>query len=142
MIETAIELDDKLYEKTMKKRYNKSRERIDLFIKYFKKREKISRFNDHKQSKINYYKFMSMKLNFTQCKKRKSFRNKQQNNKNSKKCYACDKSNHFVRNCRLKILMSQRQINVTLKIIFEIDKKRKKNCVFKKHKSFERQFER
>ena len=125
-IETTIELDDKLYKKVEKKRYNESREKIDSFTKYFNEREKISRSNNYKQNKIDYFEFMSMKSNFTQRMKKKSFRNKQQSNRNNKKYYACDKSNHFVRNCRSKKLIFQRQINATLKMMFEIDKFRKK----------------
>ena len=39
LIEMIIDLDDKLYEKAMKKRYNQSRERTEIFfestIKYY-----------------------------------------------------------------------------------------------------------
>ena len=101
LIETAMKLNDKLYEKIMKKRYDESNEKADIFTEYFSERRKESRFNNrnHNQEKINYYEFMSMKLNFIQKrKKKKSLRNKQQDNK-SKTCYACDKSSHFVKNC-------------------------------------------
>ena len=127
LIETTIELDDKLYKKIMKKRYDESRERTDIFIEHFNERKRKSRFNNRNHDKFNYYESMSMKLNFTQRRKRnKSLRDKQQNNKNSKKCYACDKSSHFAKNCRSKKLMLQRQINVTLRIIFETEKNWKK----------------
>ena len=127
LIETAIELDDKLYERIMKKRYDESREKTDIFIEHFSERKKESRFNNRNRDKFNYYESMSMKLNFTQRRKRnKSFKNKQQSNRNNKKCYACDKSNHFARDCRSKKLMFQRQINVTLKIVLEIEKNWKK----------------
>ena len=107
LIETAIELDDKLYERIMKKRYDESREKANIFIEQSSERKKKSRFNNRNHDKFNYYESMSMKLNFTQRRKRnKSFRDKQQNNRNSKKCYACDKSSHFARNCRSKKLMS------------------------------------
>ena len=123
MIEIAIEFDDKLYKKVMKKRYDESNERTSIFIEHFNERKKKSRFNNRNHNKFNYYKITSMKLNFTQRrKKNKSFRNKQQDNRNSKKCYACDKSNHFARDCRSKKLISQRQINATLKVIFETEK--------------------
>ena len=123
LIETAIEFDDKLYEKVMKKRYDESREKTNIFIEHSNERRKESRFNNRNHDKFNYYESMSMKLNFTQRrKKNKSFRNKQQDNRNSKKCYACDKSNHFARDCRSKKLMFQRQINVTLRVVFETEK--------------------
>ena len=36
-------------------------------------------------------------------------------------CYKCEKTNHFVRNCRNESVMPQQQLNVTLKKIFKID---------------------
>ena len=136
LIEAAIELDDKLYEKIMKKRYNESREKANIFIEHFSERKKKSRFNNRNHDKLNYYKSMSMKLNFTQRRKRnKSLKNKQQNNRNSKKCYACDKSSHFARDCRSKKLMFQRQINATLRIILEIEKNWKKAVYSKNTKT-------
>ena len=36
-------------------------------------------------------------------------------------CYECEKAGHFVRNCRNESVMFQRQLNVILKEIFEID---------------------
>ena len=127
LIEAAIELDDKLYERVMKKRYDESREKTNIFIEHFNERREESRFNNRNHDKLNYYESMSMKLNFTQRrKKNKSLRDKQQDNKNSKKCYACDKSSHFARNCRSKKLMFQRQINATLRIVLETEKNWKK----------------
>ena len=111
----------------MKKRYNEFVSKTDIFTNYFSERKKTSRFNNRSHEEFNYYEFMSMKLNFIQRrKKNKSLKNKQQNNRNSKKCYACDKSNHFAKNCRSKRLMLQRQINATLKVVFETDKNWKK----------------
>ena len=34
-------------------------------------------------------------------------------------CYKCEKTDHFVRNCRNESVISQRQLNVTLKKISE-----------------------
>ena len=50
----------------------------------------------------------------------KNFKNKK-NEKEKKLCYECEKTDHFVRNCRNESVMSQRQLNVTLKKIFETD---------------------
>ena len=61
----------------------------------------------------DYYESMSMKLNFTKRHKEKNFKKKQSNK--TKACYTCEKTNHFVRDCRFKKLMFQRQINVTLR---------------------------
>ena len=116
----------------MKKRYDESREKTDIFIEHFNERREKSRFNNRNHEKLNYYELMSMKLNFIQRrKKNESLKNKQQSNKNNKKCYACDKSSHFARNCRSKKLMFQRQINVTLKIILETEKNWKKTVYSK-----------
>ncbi len=46
LIEVVIDLDDKLYERAMKKRYNQSRERAEIFfestIKYYLKESRSS----------------------------------------------------------------------------------------------------
>ena len=59
-----------------------------------------------------------MKLNMTHRNKKKNLKNKK-NEKKKKLCYECEKTDHFVRNCRNESVMSQRQLNVTLKRIFE-----------------------
>ena len=63
LIETAIEFDDKLYKKIMKKRYNESREKTNIFVEHSNERRKKSRFNNRNHDKFNYYKSISMKLN-------------------------------------------------------------------------------
>ena len=119
LMEASIELDNKLYELNLNKRQYNPRERSDIYENSIvNQQQKKSRFN--KQSKF-YYELILMKLNFTQQRKSKKFKNKQQNNKKNKKCYECDKLNHFARNCRFKGLISQRQINATLKKISEIE---------------------
>ena len=40
-------------------------------------------------------------------------------------CYECEKTDHFVRNCRNESVMLQRQLNVTLKRVFETDDTKK-----------------
>ena len=127
LIEAAIELDDKLYERVMKKRYDEPRERANTFTEHFSERRRGSRFNNRNHGKFNYYESMSMELDFTQRRKEnKSLKSKQQGNRNSKKCYACGKPSHFARDCRSKGLMSQRQINATLRVVFETKKNWKK----------------
>ena len=61
-----------------------------------------------------------MKLNMTHRSREKNLKNKK-NEKKKKLCYECEKTDHFVRNCRNKNVMSQRQLNVTLKKIFKTD---------------------
>ena len=115
LIETNIELDHKLYDKVMKKRNLISHERFDIY-EVFEKSYRIQKSNYDKRNNNynrNYYESMSMKLNFTKRRKEKNLK-KKQNNK-TKACYTCEKINHFARDCRFKKLMSQRQINVTLK---------------------------
>ena len=61
-----------------------------------------------------------MKLKITHQRKKKNFKNKKKSKK-KKLYYECEKTNYFVKNCCNKNVMSQRQINITLKKIFEID---------------------
>ena len=120
-IEIFIDFDDKLYERVMKKKYDeKLKKRIEIYSNrlsssYFKelnfdKRRCVDEFID----------IVSMKLNFTiRFNKGKNLRVKQGNMKKNKTCYSCDKLSHFVKNCRSRGMMSQRQINVTLKKKFD-----------------------
>jgi hypothetical protein len=115
LIEVIIDLDDKLYEKAIKKKYDQSRERtktsFESTIKYYSKEFRFSQ----KYSNLDYCESASMKLDSTQYCKEKNSRRKQ--NSKSKTCYSCDKSNHFARDCRSKNLMISRQINAMLREI-------------------------
>ena len=116
-IEIFIHFDDKLYERIMKKKYDeKFKERIKTYLKrlsssYFEK------FNFDKKWHVDeHVNIVSMKLNFTiRINKEKNFKVKRNNMKKNKTCYSCDKSSHFVNNCRSREMMFQRQINVMLK---------------------------
>ena len=115
LIEASIELDDKLYDKAMKKRNLISHERFDIY-EVFEESYRTQESNYDKRNNNyskNYYESMSMKLNFTKRRKEKNLK-KKQNNK-TKACYTCEKINHFARDCRFKKLISQRQINATLR---------------------------
>ncbi len=59
-----------------------------------------------------------MELNFTQRRKEKNSRGKQ-NNKFQKTYYLCGKSSHFARDCRLRNLITPRQINAMLREILD-----------------------
>jgi len=115
LIEMTIDLDDKLYERAMKKRYDQSRERAKIFfestIKYHSKESR----SNQKYSNSDYRGPASMKLNSTQYRKEKNSREKQDNK--LKTCYSCDKPSHFARDCRSKNLMISRQINAMLREI-------------------------
>jgi len=115
LIKVIIDLDDKLYERAMKKRYDQFHERAEIFFELtIKYHLKESRFKQ-KYSNLDYCESASMKLDSTQYCKEKNSRRKQ-NNK-SKTCYSCDKLNHFARDYRSKNLMISRQINAMLREI-------------------------
>ena len=98
MIEQAMNLNDRLYERVMKKRYHeKNFEKTNSYSK--------SSLSIKKSRYQNNLKHVFMKLNATQQRKRKNLRSKQQEKNKTKTCYSCDKSSHFARDCRSKNLM-------------------------------------
>ena len=73
LIEIAIDLDDKLYEKVMKKRYQDSRERARPYLELISERCNKERQFDNKSSYTsNYRRLMWMELNFTQQRKERN----------------------------------------------------------------------
>ena len=90
LIKISIELDDKFYEKIMKKHYN-SREKLNIYVEISKFRNNN---NKNQRNNIN-YEITSLKLNAIIRRKKKNLKKK--NNKKQKLCYECNQSNHFVR---------------------------------------------
>ena len=121
LIEIFIDLDDKLYERAMKKKYDEEpRRRIGIYLSrlsssYFEKSnfDKGRRVDEHVD-------IISMKLNFTiRFNKGKNLKVKRNNMKKDKTCYSCDKSSHFVKDYRSREMMFQRQINVILRKVLD-----------------------
>ena len=118
LIEIVIDLDDKLYERVMKKRYDQFRDRGELIY------ESAAEYAKSKQQSYirnsEYTESASMKLEMTHRRRGKNSKSKKKDKK-EKLCYECEKTGHFVRNCRNENVMPQRQLNVTLKKISETD---------------------
>ena len=117
LIEIFIDLDDKLYERVMKKKYDEElKKRVETYSSrlsssYFEKSnfDKGRRVDEHAN-------IVSMKLNFTiRFNKGKNLKAKRGNMKKDKTCYSCGKSSHFAKNCRSRKMMPQRQINAMLR---------------------------
>jgi hypothetical protein len=115
LIEVTIDLDDKLYERVMKKRYDQLRERAEIFFESTIEYHSREFRSNQKYSNLDYCEPASMKLNSTQYCKEKNSRKKQDSK--SKTCYLCGKSSHFARDCRSKNLIISRQINAMLRKI-------------------------
>jgi len=115
LIEVVIDLNDKLYERAMKKRYDQLHERAEIFFESTIKYHLRESRSKQKYSNLDYCGPASMKLDSTQYCKEKNSREKQDNK--SKTCYSCGKSSHFAKDCRSKNLIISRQINAMLREI-------------------------
>ena len=106
----------------MKKRYNQFKDRAEFIYEpaaeYAKSKQQLYIKNSE------YTELALMKLNMTHRRKKKNLKNKK-NDKEKKLYYECEKTDHFVTNCCNESVMSQRQLNVTLKKISEIDNMKK-----------------
>ena len=116
-IEIFIDLDDKLYERVMKKKYDEElKGRVETYSSHLSSSYREESNFDKKRHVDEHVDIVSMKLNSTiRTNKGKNLRIKRDNMRRDKTCYSCDKSSHFVKDCRSRGMMSQRQINVMLK---------------------------
>ena len=117
MIEQVVDLNNRFYERVMKKRNtNEHQKRADSYIWTTKSKH---------EKQYNNFKTIFMKLNVISRSNEKNSKRKQE--KTDKTCYNYDKTNHFARDCRSKNMMKKKQINVLLKKEFE------KKCAKKNH---------
>ncbi len=115
LIEVVIDLNDKLYERAMKKQYDQLHKRAETFFESTIKYHLRESRSKQKYSNLDYCGPASMKLDSTQYCKEKNSREKQDNK--LKTCYSCGKSSHFAKDCRSKNLIISRQINAMLREI-------------------------
>ena len=107
LIEQAIEIDDKLYKRSMEKRYGGG---------YQGRAGSYSGYHHHQSRRpVNTSQYGDpMEIDATQRRNGKNPKGKQDRRK-EKKCYTCGKPGHYARNCRSKNVVQQRQFNATLR---------------------------
>ena len=110
LIEIFIDLDDKLYERAMKKKYDEeSRGRAEtyssrLLSSYYEE----SNF-DRERHVDGHVGIVSMELDSTiRFHKEKNPKARRGNMKKDKTCYSCDKLSHFAKDYRSRGMMPQR----------------------------------
>ena len=117
LIEIFIDLDDKLYERAMEKKYDeKSKGRAETYSSRLSSSYSRGLNFDRGRRVDEFVEIVLMELDFTiRFNKGKNPKAKRGNMKKDKTCYSCDKSSHFAKDCRSRGMMPQRQINVMLK---------------------------
>ena len=91
--------------------------------------ELIRRREDYYRKKRNHDdEIVFMKIDSIEHRKEKNSRGEQRKRfKDEKKCYNCDKKDHFARNCRSKNKKNRRQINVLIKVSDKIEAQEKES---------------
>ena len=100
-IKIVINLDDKLYEQVMKRRYDHLKNKAEFIYEPTVKYVKLKHQSYIRNSE--YIKFASMKFDMTQQHKEKNLKSKRRNKK--KLYYECEKTDYFVRNYRNENVM-------------------------------------
>ena len=118
LIEQTIEIDDKLYERTIKKRHDGSgfgNHRYGYGNSGFSNNKSTSR------PAPDPYGPMPMEFDFMRKKRQQPKGSKKQHKRFKKalKCYGCGKPGHIVKNCRSKNMVYRLQLNVMQKISTE-----------------------
>ena len=103
-IEIVIDLDDKLYKRVMKKRYDQFKDRAEFIYKSTAKYAKLKQQLYIRNSE--YTESALMKLNMIHRRKEKNSKNKKKS-KEKKLCYKCERTDYFVRNYRNENVMSR-----------------------------------
>ena len=117
LIEIFIDLDDKLYERAMKRKYDgEPKGRTETYSGRLSSSYSERSSFDRRRHADELAGTVSMKLDSTiRPNKGKNPKAKRGNMKKDKTCYSCDKSSHFAKDCRSREMMPQRQINVMLR---------------------------
>ena len=116
-IEIFIDLDDKLYERAMKKKYDEEpRGKVETYSSRLPSSYYEGSNFDKERRADEHVDIVSMKLDFTiRFNKGKNPKVKRGDMKKDKTCYSCGKSSHFAKDCRSRGMMPQRQINAMLR---------------------------
>lgn len=99
MIKMTIDLNNKLYERIIKKQYSKRHfEQKEYYIQQRERQIRSEASRNKKRSNNTIF----MKLNAVLSKKFKNKKKKSIDKKKDTTCYTCDKKSYFAKNCKSK----------------------------------------